>query len=177
VADNIQPVKGMIIRLEDGGVVDSVAFQYNPTQWATAYGADWAFSDSAGQFLPSAQLSKFRSDQITIQLMLYDYEAGDPLLPEMRSVRQSYARLRLFCSPTSRFSLDNPHQTAGPRAKLALGRDVFNVVVTGISEMRMQFDRKLNTRMGTAGLTLRHVSFGIEEEVAFLNRIRSEAGV
>jgi len=66
---NTDKVKGYLARVEGSNVM-MYEFQYNPMGYELAFGAEWAYQQSPGHVLPTAQFSKVgpHTMQFTLQL-------------------------------------------------------------------------------------------------------------
>lgn len=163
-------IKGALLRYEDNFVVDTFVFQYNPTEIRRSCKTGWVYSDSPGQFRPAVQFGSFQDATINFTLFLFGREGA-------RDVEKQLSALELFCVPGNKFSLNKPQFISPGRAELSLGGRCWSGVVESIDASETMYNRDLKCLMATVDVQFRLVSFGIEDEVAYVTDLRDRAGV
>jgi len=161
--------KGKLYRIVKDSVVDQLEFQFNPTKYEEELGVDWNLSDSPGQFLPSASFNKIGERTIKMDLLFYGRDGEN-------NVEESRARLELFASPGPDFGIESTQFVSPGRAKLVIGKHPWDVIIPRIKFTHEIMDRQMNTVSLRASLQFTVISTGVQNDVAFLERIRQYAG-
>jgi len=166
--------KGAMYRLIGGQIADKFVFQFNPEEVKETLGVNWAYSESPGQYIPAAQFGSFQQSPVQFQLFLFGRESGEV---SADYIDRQVARLQLFQSPGPEFSAEQSQFISPGRAKLIMGTRAWSGVVEMLDFSYPMFDRSFRPISAVVGVSFKLVSFGLQDEVNHLDRIRGRSGL
>lgn len=163
--------KGRLIRFYNGSEVDSYDFLYNPQFVKESVSVKWNLSNAPGQYLPVASFQAFSPTVISFSLFLNCRENGGSA-----ALLENIAKLKLFAQPGSDFSASAPQFVSPGRCKLVLGSRVWNGVINSIGIDYTMFNRDFDPVAASVAVSFTLTSWGLDEEVAHIQGIRSRGG-
>ena len=170
-------VKGSMTRLVQDQIVDVFEFQYNPTIYSESMVTEWYFSQAPGQYLPVATFSRFGKQGVKFQLFMYGRERGVSKSTGTADIRRQKARLKLFASPGPRFGIGAEQFISPGRVMLVLGEELWDGVINSLDFTNELFNRQYNVQQFRANVVFTVTSTGFANELAYLDTIRSRAGL
>jgi len=173
-----QVVKGALVRIEGRRIVNTFRFQYNPTTARQSNAVQFGYTEAPGQFLPVATFTQIGEIRRSLELFLYSREEfvrGSTAFGF--NVKKMLAELELFTMPGPRFDENNPQFVAPTTAKLVMGDRVWNVVIDNMDTVEERFDSLYQPIQARVTINMRVISKGQQTDLAYLNQIRSRAGL
>lgn len=133
-------VKGYFARISNGELVETLNFQFNPSEVNRSRTVDYVFESPPGSALPTALFKSMSGDSFTISLLL---DAVETFNSDEEGTSAQKAFFEAFTQPDiDLFSDDLGQFVAPPSARYGMGNESWPILFTSINFRDVRWNRQ-----------------------------------